>query len=131
MLLTKTRSTSWTLTLDPLPATIEVITPFNSIGKFVLDPLINCSILSMTWSSPTAHPVNSSVAISSISTWNSWKVLVRSVGIPTVPPIETVRVSLLPYPNPVFLISKSITLDPWPTTISIFAPDPLPEDDEL
>ena len=31
----------------------------------------------------------------------------------------------------VLTISKSITLDPCPTTISIFAPDPLPEDDEL
>ena len=96
MLLTKTKSTSWTLTLDPLPATIEVTTPFNSIGKFVLDPLMNCSILSITWSSPTDHPVNSSVAMSSTVIWNSWKVLVVSVGIPTVPPMDTVRVSLLP-----------------------------------
>ena len=50
------------------------------------------------------------------------------VGIPVVPPTGTVKISSSPYPYPVFVISKSITLDPCPTTISIVACVPTPED---
>ena len=48
------------------------------------------------------------------------------VGIPVDPPIGTVNISPFPYPYPVFLIVKSITLDPWPTTISTTALVPTP-----
>jgi len=78
--------------LDPLPATIEVMTPSTSIGKLVLVPFTNFSTLSITCNSPTDHPVNSSLTISSISILNSSKVLLVSVGIPIVPPIATVSV---------------------------------------
>ena len=49
-----------------------------------------------------------------------------------VPPIATVKISPLPNPYPLLVISKSITLEPCPTTISTFAsvPKPETEDDE-
>ena len=49
-----------------------------------------------------------------------------------VPPIATVIISPLPYPYPVFLRVKSVTLEPLPTTISIVALEPIPDtEDEL
>ena len=41
--------------------------------------------------------------------------------IPSVPPTETVSTLLISYPYPTFVISKSITLDPCPTTTLTFA----------
>ena len=60
--------------------------------------------------------------------WNSLKFEV--VGIPVSPPIGTVKICSTSYPYPVFVISKSIILDPCPTTISITAWVPKPLVDE-
>ena len=55
----------------------------------------------------------------------------EDVGIPVDPPVGIVNMSPLPYPYPVFLTSKSITLDPCPTTISIVAALPVPAEPEV
>ena len=121
---TNIRRTSWTLILEPFAETIEIIFPFKESGKSFLFPSINFSILSNTWSWPTDHPVNSSLKISSIVIWNSENDEV--VGIPVDPPTGMVKISPFPNPYPVFLNTKSITLDPWPTTISTTALVPTP-----
>ena len=48
------------------------------------------------------------------------------VGIPVSPPVGIVKISPLPYPYPVFVNVNSITLEPWPTTISTTALVPTP-----
>ena len=50
------------------------------------------------------------------------------MGIPVGPPVGTVRYCPVLYPNPVFETDKSIISDPNPTTISIFAWVPIPND---
>ena len=124
--LTKTRRTSWTLILDPLEAIIETIFPERDSGKDVLSPSINLSMLSKTSKVPKDHPVNLSVNILSIVTLNSWNEEV--VGIPDWPPNGIVKTSPTLYPYPVFFISKSIILDPCPTTTSTVALVPIPDD---
>ena len=110
MLLTKIRRTSWTLILDPFPETIEIEFPARDSGKFFLDPSIKSLISSKTCNCPIDQPANLSLITSSMVILNSEKDEV--VGIPVDPPIGTVNISPFPNPYPVFLIVKSITLDP-------------------
>ena len=122
-----TKRTSWTLILDPFLATIDILSVLRNNGKSLRCPSIYSSTLSRTSKVPKDQPLNLSVATSSIVIWNS--LYDDVVGIPVVPPTSTVRISPLPYAYPVFLISKSIILDPWPTTISIVASVPKPDNE--
>ena len=74
------------------------------------NPSIKSLISSKTCNCPMDQPANLSLITSSIVILNSEKDEV--VGIPVDPPIGTVNISPFPYPYPVFLIVKSITLDP-------------------
>ena len=121
---------SWTLILDPLEERIEIKLLDNVIEKATVCPSNWSSSLSRTWSSPIDHPVNSSTKVFCIVNWNSLNDD-PVVGIPVAPPIGTVKICPSTYPYPVLMISKSITLDPCPTTILTFACVPMPEDVEL
>ena len=102
------------------------------VWKELLSPSNWSSMESRTWSSPIDHPTNLSVKVFSILILNSLNdAPAPVVGIPVVPPIGTVKICSFPYPYPILIISKSITLDPWPTTILILAAVPTPEDPEL
>ena len=85
---------------------------------------------SRTWSSPIDQPLNLSAKVFCTVNWNSLN-NDPVVGIPVAPPIGTVRICPSSYPYPVLIISKSITLDPCPTTILTLAAVPTPEDPEL
>ena len=87
--------------------------------------------MSRTSNSPIDHPENSSVYVSWIESLNSLKETDPVVGIPVVPPIATVKICSCPYPYPRFVISKSITLEPCPTTILAVALAPFPETEEV
>jgi len=113
---------------DPGEESIEIISVFTFNKKSFFSLSNWSSIESKVSNSPIDHPLNLSFETSSIVILNSLNPEV--VGIPTVPPIETVSIWLFPYPNPVFTISKSITLEPWPTTISMIAFVPIPEEED-
>ena len=115
---------------EPFDEKIEIGILDNVSGNLVLLPLNLLSILSRTWSSPIVQPVNLSSVVFSISILNSLKET-PVVGMPIDPPTGNVRTWPSPYPYPVLVISKSIILDPWPTTILILACVPIPEDVEL
>ena len=120
---------AFTSILDPSADLITNKSPLYLRENVLLAPSHNASQSSRICISPRVQPANESLYTFSISIWNSLYVTVGSVGIPALPPVLTVRISPWPNPYPVCLISKSITLDPWPTTTSIVAYVPIPEED--
>ena len=71
MSLTNTKRTSWTLILDPLAETIDILSVLSNNGKSLRSPSIYSSILSRTSRVPKDQPLNLSVATSSMVIWNS------------------------------------------------------------
>ena len=116
---------SWTVTVDPGVAWIESESPATVIGKVRLDPSNKFEKSSKTWSWPTDHPLNWSLAISLTVILNSWlSTKLGVVGMPAEPVRGSVNISLIPYPYPVFVILKSIIVEPWLTTTSALASEP-------
>ena len=96
--LIKISKVAWTSIVDPLFVLIVVWFPPIRIGNDFLFPSKSESIGSITWSDPTDHAINVSEYILSIDNWNSEKLNEVLVGIPMVPPIETVNTSFILYP---------------------------------
>ena len=81
----------------PFDLLMDIVTPALTNGKSTLAPSINWVTSSNVSRTPKDHPVNSSLITFSISISNIFdEVKEEVVGIPVVPPTETVSLSPLP-----------------------------------
>ena len=91
-----TNKTLLILILEPLRALVAKFSPAKVNLNTLSIPLNFESSSSRDWNNPIDQPLNLSTCNLSMFNWNSSKVFVVSVGIPDVPPIAKVNISLLP-----------------------------------